>query len=218
MRIGVIYEINVNLLHPEFREVFERGLGNTLLFGQPAILRAPVANSEFAGNPGKVGWTIEELKDAAVMAEQCAELAADTGVRFIVENTVEPFFGKSPEYFGLSDFLKHTKKTGLQFDLCNAFVNGSSMKADPDAVADFLDGLGDRWVTTHVKTAVDGVAQPVVGENPLPVERITELMGKNGVDYFALELVAVEDPEACFDNHRASINFLRDLGILERNR
>jgi sugar phosphate isomerase/epimerase len=214
--IEVIYEININLLHPEFREVFQRGLDHTLLFGEPGILRAPVANSEFAGNPGKVGWTLEELERAAVLAEQCAGLAADTGVTFIVENIVEPFFGNSPEYFGLSDLLKHTKKTGLQFDLCNAFVNGSRMKASPEAVAEFLATMGDRWVTTHVKTCVDGVARPVLGENPLPVKQVTELMGKQGVDYFALELVAVEDKEACFDNHGASIEFLVDQGILEK--
>jgi len=216
MGIEVIYEINLNLLHPEFRGTFERGLDNIQLFGEPAILRVPVANSEFAGDAGKTGWTIEELKEVAVLAGQSAELAAEKGITLIVENIMEPFFGNSPEYFGLNDFFKHTQQVGLQFDLCNAFVDNSRMKADPEAVADYLAGLGERWVTTHVKTSIDGEAQPVVGENPLPVERITELMGENGVDYFALELVPVEDKKACFENHEASIDYLLDAGILEK--
>lgn len=214
--IEVIYEINVNLLHPEFREVFERGLDNTVIFGEPAILRAPVANSEFEGRSPGTGWNIEELKEAVLLAEQSAEMAADTGVRFIVENIVEPFFGEPPEYFGLYDLLKHARKTGLQFDLSNAFSENAMMKADPEAVADFIAGLGDRWVTTHVKTAVNGQAMPVLGENPLPVEQVVRLMGINGVEYFSLELAAVNDKKACFDNHRSSIDYLMELGVLER--
>ena len=214
--IEVIYEIHVNLLHPDFPEVFERGLHNTVLFGNPGILRAPLTGSEFEGKPDKTGWTIEELTAAALLAVQCAKLAADTGISFAVENTMEPFFGSSPEYFGLSDFFKHAENVGLQFDLSNAFVAGSRKAADPGEVAGFLDGLGERWVTTHVKTALGGVAQPVVGENPLPVKQVTGLMGRSKVHYFALELVAAEAKEGCFANHEASIKYLVELGILEK--
>ncbi len=212
--IRVIYEIHVNLLHPDFTEVFARGTENAKLFGQPAILRAPLTGSEFEGKDTKTGWTLEELTAAALLAEECAARADSQGVRFVVENVMEPFFGKSPAYFGLADLFKHTGKVGLQFDLCNAFVNNSRMKADPDQVAAFLEQLGERWVTTHVKTAVDGVPQPVVGDNPISVREIARMMGEGGVQYFALELVAVEDKEACFANHEASIKALTEMGLL----
>lgn len=212
--IQVIYEIHVNLLHPDFKEVFARGTENAMLFGQPAILRAPLTGSEFEGKENKTGWTLEELTAAALLAEEYAVRADSQGVAFIVENVMEPFFGKSPEYFGLADLFKHTEKVGLQFDLCNAFVNNSRKKAGPAEVAGFLEQLGDRWVTTHVKTAVDGVPQPVVGDNPISVKEVARMMGRSGVQYFALELVAVADKEECVANHEASIKALTEMGLL----
>ena len=84
-------------------------------------------------------------------------------------------------------------------------------------MAGFLEQLGDRWVTTHVKTAVEGVPQPVVGDNPISVSKITRMMGKGGVQYFALELVAVADKEECYANHEASIKALTEMGLLGKN-
>lgn len=214
--IGLIYEINLNLLHPDFPDVFERALENAVQLGEPGILRAGIALSEFADDPDKVGWTADELEEASLMAEDCAERAADKGVTFIVENIIEPFFGSPPGYYGLNDLFDRTVLVGLQFDLCNAFVTGSRMQAQPDQVAGFLGTLGNRWVTTHVKTSVDGIAQPVLGESPLSIPRVVDLMGTGGVHYFSLELVALESRESCMANHDKSIRYLQDLGILKR--
>ena len=213
--IEIIYEINVNLLHPGFLQVFERGLANTQKFN-PGILRTTAAYSEFADNNSKSGWTMEELTAAAVMAEKCATISGGKGVQFIVENIGEPFFGKVPEYYGLTDLFLHTKAVGLQFDLSNPFSSRSGKKADPDEVVKFLSTLGERWITTHVKTSVDGVAQPVLGENPLSIPEIIDLMGKSGVKYFALEIPTAETKEACFQNHVQGIKYLKDLGIIKK--
>jgi len=216
LKIEVIYEINLNLLHPQFWPVFERGLRNTLEFSNPGILRVTIALSEFSDDPSKTGWSPEELKEAAILAEKCAKVAREQGVTFVVENIIEPFFGSAPGYYGLSDLFDHTELVGLQYDLCNPFASVSRRQAEPDQVASFLASLGDRWVTTHIKTSIDGVAQPVLGDCPLTIPEVTRLMGKVGVKYFALELVAVEDREECFKNHSRSISYLKDLGIVVR--
>jgi hypothetical protein len=80
----------------------------------------------------------------------------------------------------------------------------------------FLDTIGGRWITTHIKTCTDGVAQPVLGDNPLTIIQVTELMGKAGVQYFALELTGAAEKEVCFRNHDKSIRFLEELGIIEK--
>ncbi|MBK7480665.1 MAG: hypothetical protein IPI69_13740 [Bacteroidales bacterium] len=57
--------------------------------------------------------------------------------------------------------------------------------------------------------------QPVLTENPLPVEDVINLMGELKVSYVALELLAVDEKEQCFNNHKTSITFLRDKKILK---
>lgn len=212
--IDVIYEIHKNPLDPGYEEVFTRGLSNTLLFSGPGILRALVSKSEFDADPSKKGWTKKELDALIKASEDSAFKAKSKNVRFIVENFNEPFFGDGKNYYGLSDFFANTTLTGLQFDISNPFRNTSRQKADPSDVARYLPALKDRWVTTHFKTAIAGEAQPVLTNNPLTIEEVTALMGRQNVIYFTLELVSVKDKQQCFINHSASIQFLKDKRIL----
>jgi hypothetical protein len=55
----------------------------------------------------------------------------------------------------------------------------------------------------------------VLADNPLSYVKIFELMSKHRIPYAALELLGVESQQACFDNHTASIDYLRELGIVE---
>lgn len=213
--IEVIYEINVNLLHPDFQKVFEKGLANTQAFN-PGILRATVASSEFEVNPNKVGWTMEELIATAIVAEQCAKVSGEKGVQLIVENILEPFIGNAPLYYGLNDLFQHTESVGLQYDLSNPFTNNSRKMADPLEVISFLRSLENRWLATHIKTCIDGVVKPVIGDSPLSVPEITELMGSLGVKYFAIEIPSAENEEACFKNHSLSLKYLKDMGIIKK--
>ena len=88
---------------------------------------------------------------------------------------------------------------------------------EPDKVLEYLPTIGNQWVTTHLKTVLTkgGDMQPVLTENPLPVEKIVELMGKQKIIYAAFELASVPDKQQCFANHSASIKFLRDKGLLK---
>lgn len=215
--IEVIYELNVSILDPGFPELFEKAIDNTGIFGKPGILRAIILPEGFADNPSRTGWDMEELTEAAILAEKYAKAAEERGITFIVENLFEPFLGNPPQYYGIADLFRHTQQVGLQFDLCNPFAGISRKMAEPAEVETFLQSMGERWVTTHVKTCIDGVAQPVLGDNPLTITRVTELMGKAGVDYFALELAGAEEKEVCIRNHEKSIKYLEDLGIIEKH-
>ena len=78
--------------------------------------------------------------------------------------------------------------------------------------------MGNRWVTSHLKTVhiVGGTMQPVLTENPLPVEKVVTMMGQHNVIYAALELASVADKQQCFHNHDQSIKFLKNKGILKK--
>ena len=75
--------------------------------------------------------------------------------------------------------------------------------------------MGNRWVTTHLKTILGGEMQPILTDNPLPVEEVIALMGKQNVLYVTLELAGVADKQQCYDNHATSIQFLKNKRILK---
>lgn len=214
-RIDVIYEIHKNPLDTGYFEIFEKGLSNTLLLPGPGIIRTLVSKSEFESNPSRIGWSKDELGELSRISEESAERAKAKNVQFIVENFNEAFFGESPEYYGLNDFFSNTKLTGLQFDISNPFRNTSRKKAEPSKVMNYLNTIGKRWVTTHLKTAVSGEMQPVLTDNPVQVEDVVSLMARKNIPYVTLELAGVSDKKQCYENHEISIKFMKDKGILE---
>lgn len=106
---------------------------------------------------------------------------------------------------------------GLQFDTGNPFRKTARVRSDPQKVSEYLAGLGNRWVSSHLKTLVEmgGVAQPVLTDSPLTIKEVVTLMGKQDVLFASLELAAVDDKQECFNNHETSIHFLRNIGVLE---
>lgn len=216
-KVDIIYEIHKNPLDSGYFSVFQKGLANTLLFKGPGILRTIVSKSEFDADANKKGWTKNELERLVNISDSCALISKGKNVQFIVENFNEAFFGDGSTFFGLSDFFDKTSNTGLQFDIGNPFRKISREKADPEKVEQFLSSLGKRWVTSHLKTVqnMGGDSQPVLTGNPLSVEKVISLMGKENVSYVAIELAPVENKEQCFNNHAASIQFLKERGILK---
>ena len=125
------------------------------------------------------------------------------------------FDGDGSTYFGLADLLSAISYPGLQLDIVNLFRNTPRTQTDPVEVLNFLPKLGNRWLETHLKTIINGEPQDVLTENnPLPVEKIIELMTKQNVKYVALELNAVKDKKQCIENHKISIQFLKEKGII----
>ena len=214
--IEIIYVIGVHPLDSGFNEVFERGLANTSLFQGPGFMRTLISNPVFDPDVSKKGWTKEEFAKLTRICENCAAKAKAKKIKFIVENLNEAFFGDNLTYFGLADFLNQTTETNFQLDIGNLFRNTTRVKNDPDKVMKFLSTLGKRWVETHLKTIQGGEPQPILTDNPLPVERIVDLMGKRNIPYVMLELDTVADKQQCFDNHAACIRFLKDKGILKK--
>ena len=216
-KMDVIYEIHKNLLDSGYFNVFERGLANALLFQGPGILRTVISKSEFDSDVSKKGWNKDELIQITRLSDNCAQIAKAKNIQFVVENFNEPFFGDGFTYFGLTDFFANTSGTGLQLDLGNPFRSPSREKADPGKVTEYMSAMGNRWVTTHLKTVLTqgGEMQPMLTDNPFPVEKAVEMMGKQNVLYGSLELTPVADKQQCFDNHAKSIQFLKDKGVLK---
>lgn len=217
-KIDVIYEIHKNPMDTGYFKVFERGLANTLILPGPGILRTLISKSEFDADAGKKGWTKNELLQLARLSDSCAQMAKAKNIQFIVENFNEAFFGDSLTYFGLADFFANTSGTGLQFDIGNPFRISSREKANPEKVAEFLFSIGNRWVTSHLKTIQiqGGESQPILTDNPLPIEKVVEMMGLHKVLFCAIELKPVNNKQQCFNNHAISIQFLKDKGILTK--
>jgi sugar phosphate isomerase/epimerase len=212
--IEVIYEMHMDLFNPGFEEVFDRALRNTASFGKPGILRSIMSWSEFAADENKTGWTAHELDYLASRADKYAAQARKLNVQFVLENIIEPWFGNDGGY-GLDDFFQETSGIGLQFDTANPFLPSCRRVADPDDVAEHLVQIADRWITTHLKSGKNGTFQPVLDENPMSFQKIFGLMSQNKVQYAALELLSIDDKQACFDNHHKSIEYLASLGIVE---
>jgi sugar phosphate isomerase/epimerase len=213
--LEIIYVFNKNPLDPDFPGFFERALANVLVFPGPGILRAMASKTEFEGDAAKKGWTKEELTKLARIADSVASVCKSKNIRLVFENSNEAFFGDGSTYFGLADLLSATSHPGLQLDIANLFRNTARTQTNPEEVLNFLPKLGNRWVETHLKTIKNGEPQDVLTENnPLPIEKIIELMTKQNVNYVALELNAVKDKQQCIENHKISIQFLKEKGIL----
>jgi len=217
-KVDIIYEIHINPLDPGFNDVFEKGLSNTLLFPGPGILRTVISLSEFISDPDRKGWNEQELLQLTKISDSCALVAREKNIKFIVENFNEAFFGDGETFFGIADFFENTVSTGFQFDLSNPFTKTSRYRAETPGVIEFLSTMGDRWVTSHIKTieVMGGSPLPVLTENPFSVEKVVELMGKQDVIYVSLELAPVDDKQQCFDNHASSIQFMKDIGVLKK--
>jgi len=215
-RVEVIYEIHRDLFDPDFQNVFERAVRNTALFGEPGILRSILSWSEFAADKDKKGWTREELDYLTTTADSCAKLAKVQDIHLILENIIEPWSGQEGA-FGLTDFFDRTSLVGLQFDTANPFLSSCRGISDPVSVTGYLSSIPGRWMTTHLKCAAEDSFQPVLRDNPLSYTRIFELMTARRVRYAALELLAVESREECFENHRKSVDYLVDKHLVELN-
>ncbi|HZK94927.1 MAG TPA: hypothetical protein VFC67_12035 [Prolixibacteraceae bacterium] len=217
-KIEVIYEIHKNLLDSGYIEVFNRGLVNTMLLPGPGIMRTLVSKSEFDYDATKKGWNRDELTQLIKLSDSCTLIARGKNIQFVVENLNESFFGDGKSYYGLADLLSGSPGVGLQLDISNPFRKSSREIADPEKVIEYLSTLGNRWVISHLKTVpiLGGEPQPYLTDNPLAIEKVVEMMGKQNVLYVALELAPVADKQQCFDNHAKSIRFLIDRGVLKK--
>lgn len=215
--VDVLYEINSNLLAPGFLPIFKKGMENTKAFPGEGIIRTLVSNTEFASDATKKGWTETEFKRIIEIAENAGKMAQEKNLKFIIENGNESFFGKGTDYYGFADLINKTRYIGIQFDTANPFQNASREKADPLKVENYLISAADRWVTTHLKSAKDGVSLPVLNKNPLDLGSVISIMAANSVKYAAFELIALPDKEECFKNHAESIQYLIDDGLLIKN-
>ena len=215
--IKIIYEIQISPLDADFREVFDRAIDNMVYFPDPGILRTLVSNSEFTDNKNEIGWSKDDFYKLVNIANDCAKICKSKNLQFIIENFNEPFFGEDLNYFGITDFLANTSHIGFQFDMSNPYSRTSRKKADPEHIIQYMSGMENKWVVTHLKTIrnIGGTMQNVLTENPISVKKLIEIMGEKNVIYISLELAPTDNKQQCFKNHISLINYLKELEILK---
>ncbi len=214
--IEVSYAIQKGLLDDDFWPTFEKGLQNAVVFEGPKLIRSLASLSEFASDTAKQGWTQEELVIAVQYADSAAELANEAGLQYVVENGGEPFFGQGEQYFGVADlFTQASEQVGWQFDTANPFsvarVHGAT-----DSIRNYLQANVGNLFYIHLKSAQNGQAQEVLGENPLPLPEVLQLLSEHSVPYVAIELQAVDNQEQAFANQEQSLAYLQSQNLVKK--
>ncbi|WKN42593.1 sugar phosphate isomerase/epimerase family protein [Tunicatimonas pelagia] len=213
--IEVSYAIQKGLLDEDFWPTFEKGLQNAGVFDGPKLIRSLASLSEFASDAAKQGWTPEELNLAVQYADSAAALAKEAGLQYVIENAGEPFFGNDNAYFGVADmFAQVSEQVGWQFDTANPF-SVARVHGTVDSVRNYLRENVDNLFYIHLKSAENGQAQEVLGENPLPLPEVLQLLSEQSVSYVAIELQAVDNKEQAFANQEQSLDYLRAQGIVK---
>ena len=214
--IEVSYAIQKGLLDDDFWPTFEKGLKNAVVFEGPKLIRSLASLSEFASDTVKQGWTQEELAMAVQHADSAAALANEAGLQYVIENGGEPFFGKDDQYFGVADmFAQAGEQVGWQFDTANPF-SVARVHGARDSVRNFLQANIGNLFYIHLKSAEDGQAQEVLGENPLPLPEVLQLLSEHSVSYVAIELQAVDNEEQAFANQEQSLTYLQSQNLVSK--
>lgn len=215
-QIEVGYAIQKGLLDVDYWEVFDRGLVNAAHFinNGPVTYRSLACGKEFDLDSTKLGWTKEEFEHVVANAKIAAQKANALGLQFVVENGNEAFMGQSNAYFGLSNLIDTTHSDiGWQFDSANPF-SGSRVTPSVDEVKTFLNNHISRLHYIHLKSSVDNAAQTYLTNNPLPFDVIFKAMDTHVIPYVAIELQAIDDESAIYQNMNASIQYLIQEGYL----
>ncbi|WPP50728.1 sugar phosphate isomerase/epimerase family protein [Catalinimonas niigatensis] len=212
--IEVSYAIQKGLLDNDFWPTFSKGVKNAAVFEGPGIIRSLGSFAEFNADTNKQGWTAEELEQLVLYADSAAAMAEENGLQYVIENASESFFGKSNEYFGISDlFARTSENVGWQFDTANPF-SVSRVHPPADSILTFLEEHADNLYYIHLKSAKDGQAQATLMENPLAFDTVFQIMSENNIPYVAIELQAVDNEEQAFGNMEESVNYLKEQGFI----
>ena len=206
--IEVNYSAQRGLLAPDFQEVFERALANTVLFDGPRTIRVLALRGS-----GEKGWSDEEFERATKVANEGARRAAAAGLRFAVENANVVLEGQGLDCHGMSEFFSSTEpEVLLQLDTANLFTG--PLEPSPQAAAEFIRTVADRVAYVHLKSARGGKALPVIEDNPLGFHKILEILADRGAPPVALELASAENADAVSRNIRQSLKNLVAGGLL----
>ena len=207
--IEIGYALQVGLLDPKYWEIFTRGLPNAVVFEGPRTIRTLAAGPEFASDPKKKYWTLDELYKAIQKANRAANAARSMGLKYVVENAFEALKGDGVTGFGLSEFIANANSNMfLQCDTANFFAV-SRVYTKPEEAKAFMEKYAGRMPYIHVKaSSSEHKVLPVLAQNELDFDTVFSILTKNKVRYAAIELTQPDTFEACANNLKKSFEYL----------
>lgn len=204
------YAAQVGILDPTYWEIFSRGVANAAVFEGPKTFRTLIAGAEFAADPKKTGWNLQELYRLVTRANRAANMAKARGVQYVTENATEMLKGNGTNTFGTTEFLANANSNvGWQMDTANFFAV-SRVVAKPEEAQAFLEKNVGRLKYSHIKSSSkEHKSTSVMEENELPFSAILPILTTNKVNYVAIELNQQPKLEDCQTNLMKSIDFLK---------
>jgi len=209
--IELSYAINKGPLDSDYPQVIEKALKNAAEFTKgPRTIRVPESNMEFMNDPKKMAWTEEEFKKALQIQYDVAKKAKTVGLQFVNENANLPVSGP----YGFEAYMDAADKIiGWQLDTANMFCI-SKMHTDPKESDRVIRKFASRIFYTHLKSSVNGVCQPVLGDNELDNAIILSILAQNKKNYVAIEVAQVKSVDEQKANLIKSLEYLKSKGII----
>lgn len=210
-KIEMAYATNRGPLDADYWQVLGNSWRNASTFTNgPKTVRVVDSNTEFAKDPNKKAWTEDEFKKALDIQNKAGKGIKDQGLQMVIENANLPVKGP----FGFEAFMEATDKAvGFQFDTANMFAV-SKVRTDPKDAEQVFKKFASRIHYTHLKSSVNGVAQPVLTDNELDLGMIFSVLGKNKKNYIAIELAQAETFDEQKANLEKSLEFLKNKGFI----
>ncbi len=209
-KLEVSYAAQVGILDPTFWEIFYRGVANAGVFDGPKTFRTLIAGAEFAPDPKKTAWSLDELFKLVKKANMAANVAKSKDVQYVAENSTAALKGDGITSFGTTEFFANVNSNmGWQMDTANFFA-GIRVLPRPEEAQAFLERNIGKLFYVHVKSSSkEHKSTDILEENELPFDVIFPLLSKNKVNYLALELNQKPNLEDCQNNLMKSVEFLK---------
>lgn len=212
--VEIGYATNRGPLDADYWQVLENSWRNAFVFKSgPRTVRVVDSNSEFSKDPTKKEWTEAEFKEALSVQNSAAKNVKGKDLQLVIENASLPVLGA----YGFEKFFDATDKVvGIQFDTANMF-SASKVRTKPKDVERVFRKLAPRVYYTHLKSSINGVAQPMLTDNELDIPMLLSVLARNNKNYLAIELAQANGNtfEGQKANLEKSLDFLKKKGIIK---
>ena len=144
------------------------------------------------------------------MTNDGAKGIKNVGLQLVVEDAYLPILGP----YGFEAFMAATDKTvGYQLDTANMFCT-SVVRTDLKEAEQVVRKLAPRIFYTHLKTSVNGVCQPVTGDNELDLGMILSILAQNKKNYIAIETTPAPTIDEQKANLGKNLEYLKSKGFI----
>jgi sugar phosphate isomerase/epimerase len=210
-KIRLSYAIKNEMSSAADRALFEKGARLAATLGDGAVLRV-LGAQELLKPEGKLGYSAEEGRRIARVAEEYGSFASALGVRVAIENAREPLFGDDRNW-GMSELMRATstgRNVGLTFDPANATSKALCKRpADEEQVLRFVSEFGDRIFLVHYKTTVGGQVRPTLEDGDLRSEKLFEALQRVFDGVLCIEIPGSSTLAETTADIERSLSFLR---------